>query len=768
METGDILKHIGRQPRARTDFKHLAQQLGAKREARAKLREALDSLVEQGRLVEYRPSHYAVPRAGSEFITGRMSLHRDGYGFVIPDQPIPKTQGDVFIAARSTAEAMNGDRVLVRLASISQDGRAEGRVQRILKRRHETIVGEFHFSKKGSSVTPHDHRLQHVILIEPGAEIPAPDALGERLGDVHPPEVHRIEDLDGLIVNVELTQFPTRLEQARGRVVEVLGRPDDFGVDVEVIIRKFQLPHHFPLAVKEEVRELDGEIAEEDLRRRRDFREFKTVTIDGETARDFDDAVWVERLKNGNFALHVHIADVSHYVKAGSALDREARLRGTSVYFPDRAVPMLPAELSTDICSLNAGVDRLVQSALLEIDSSGATVKAEFCEGVIRSAERMTYTSVNLVLEEDAKQSERYRRLVPRFQLMKDLAMILNRRRDKRGSIDFDLPEAVFQFDELGVMTGVARSERNIAHRIIEEFMLAANEAVARHLERLGISFLFRVHEKPEPKRILEFEQVAAAFGYSLGVDVPVRQVRQTQRRRDGSKPVRKIEVAEGDVNISSRHYQKLIKKLEGKPEERILSYLMLRSLKQARYSDVNFGHFALAAPSYTHFTSPIRRYPDLIVHHVLKALLSQAPASPYQETNTGGAPQSELEVIAADTSHTERRAADAERALMEWKKTRFIETRLGDEFEAIVIQVTKNGMFVELLELFIEGFVPADSLPDGRYHFRESERALVNTKTKQRFAIGDRIQVRADRGGYLDMKAEFSWVPEEKTARKK
>ncbi len=769
MEAHDVLDHIKKQPRSRTDFKHLSRQLGVKRERRVALRQTLDKLVAQGQLVEYRPAHYAVPGSGSEFVTGRMSLHREGYGFVIPDHPIPNTQGDIYIGSRSTGEAMNGDRVLVRIASISSDGRAEGRVQRIVKRKHETVVGEFRFSPRGSFVQPHDERVREQILIEPGSEIPPPEAAGERLGDVRPLRIERPEDLDGVIVNVELTQFPTRLESARGRVIEVLGRAGEFGVDVEVIIRKFHLPHRFPADVKKEVEALSHEIPESELRGRWDFRDLDIVTIDGETARDFDDAVWVERLGNGNFTLHVHIADVSHYVRPGTALDQEARLRGTSVYFPDRAVPMLPAELSTDICSLNPGVDRLALSALLEIDPHGETVKAEFCRGVIRSAERMTYTNINLILEGDARQVERYRTLVPRFALMKDLAMILNRRREKRGSIDFDLPDAVFVFDELGMMTGVTRFERNIAHRLIEEFMLAANEAVARHLESLGVPSLFRVHELPEPKRILEFEQVAATFGYTLGVDVPVRQLAQTQRRRDGSKVQRRMLVPEGKVDISPRHYQKLIKKLAGKPEERILAYLMLRSLKQARYSEINFGHFALATESYTHFTSPIRRYPDLIVHRILKHVLDRGPQSPYSDAATAGPlRESDLQVIGAETSQTERRAADAERALIDWKKARFIEERLGDEFDAIVTQIARSGLFIELLDLFVEGFVPLDSLGDGRFQYRESERLVVNPKTKEKIAIGDRMRVRADRVGDLEMKPEFSRVEQKKPVKGK
>ena len=351
---------------------------------------------------------------------------------------------------------------------------------------------------------------------------------------------------------------------------------------------------------------------------RRDFRDMDVVTIDGETARDFDDAVWVDRLANGNYALHVHIADVSHYVQPGTPIDAEARLRGTSVYFPDRAVPMLPFELSTDICSLVPHADRLVLSALLEIDHHGDVVAQEFTPGVIRSVERMTYTNVHLVLEGDAALRDRYRPLVARFELMRELALVLNRKRVRRGSIDFDLPEPLIEFDEWGAMTGVTRAPRNIAHRIIEEFMLAANEAVAGS----GAVSLYRIHEKPDPKRVMEFEEIATHFGYSLGIGaVPVKKFGITDRHRDGTKRRREIVVADSGMNIGSRNYQRLVAKIEGKPEERILSYLMLRSLKQARYSTENVGHFALAAEAYTHFTSPIRRYPDLVVHRLLKTV---------------------------------------------------------------------------------------------------------------------------------------------------
>lgn len=763
MEAHELLEHIGRQPRGRSDFKHLARELRARGKKRAALQATLDQLSADGRLIEYRNGHYSLPQRDSEYITGRLSLHAKGFGFVVPDRPAPGVDGDIFIPHRGVNDAMQDDRVLVRIMRSRGEGRAEGRIERIIKRTNRFIVGTFHYTRRGSSVTPHDDRVREEINIPSGSELPAEDDAEERLGDVKHIEVTSAQELDGMIVNVEILRFPTRNEMAEGRVIEVLGHPGDFGIDVEIMIRRFHLPHRFPKEVRKEVEAVSGEIPADEIERRRDFREYDIVTIDGETARDFDDAVWVDRLENGNFALQVHIADVSHYVAVGSALDAEARNRGTSVYFPDRAVPMLPGELSTGICSLNPKEDRLVMSALLELDRKGAVVKAEFCEGVIRSVARMTYTKVFAILEGDKTLRQEYAPLIERFELMRDLAMILTRRRKRRGSIDFEIAEAEIEFDDAGKMTGVVRSERNTAHRIIEELMLAANEAVATHLAPLGSASLYRIHEKPEGKRVLEFEQLAHSFGHSLGVEVPLRRFGRTQRRRDGAKSRKKELVADTNIEISPRNYQKLIKQIAGKPEERILSFLMLRSLKQARYSERNEGHFALATNLYTHFTSPIRRYPDLIVHRILKTLLHSDDASPYTEGDPR-APYagSDLAAIAQETSFTERRAADAERALMQWKKAKFIEERLGEEFEALIIQVSKAGLFVELTDLFIEGLIPIDRLP-GRFQYREEVRALINQRTKFKLALGDRIRVRADGVSFDGMKAEFAWVPPRK-----
>ena len=752
MTDRDILEHLSSLPHARGNFKQLVRELGAKGANREELEAALARLTARGDLLELRPGHYTVTARSREFAIGRLNMHRDGYGFLISERPIEGITGDVFIPPDSAARAMHGDRVVVRIARIEPDGRADGEIVKILKRAHPTVVGEFRVGRRGQYVVPHDDRIQQWIEIPEGMEMPPAGAPVDRIG-VIAPTVSNAAELVGMVVNVELLDYEERV----GRVIEILGHPDDFGVDVEVVIRKHHLPHRFPPEVVEQAEGMPAAIGAAELAGRRDFRGMDIVTIDGETARDFDDAVWVDKLANGNYALQVHIADVSHYVRPGSPIDREALMRGTSVYFPDRAVPMLPHQLSTNICSLVPHEDRLVLSALLEIDHQGEVVAQEFVEGVIRSVERMTYTDVHKLLEGDAALAERYRPLVESFKLMQELALVLNKKRVRRGSIDFDLPEPLIEFDQFGAMTGVTRAPRNIAHRLIEEFMLAANEAVAGHLEERLEASIYRIHEKPDPKRVLEFEEVAAHFGYSLGVGaIPVKRFAFTDRHRDGSKKRKELMLTGPDIDISSRHYQKLVAKVEGKPEERILSYLMLRSLRQARYSVDNQGHFALAARTYTHFTSPIRRYPDLIVHRLLRGVLTGRDA---------GLGYAELKPIAEDCSLSERRAADAERELVEWKKVKFMAERVGQDFDALVISTAKYGLFVELAELFIEGLVPIDTLPGDEYTYQENIRKVVGRRTRREFSIGDRVRVILDRVDGNERKLQFSvWEDERKS----
>ena len=887
-----ILRHIARQPKQTASHKQLLRELGVKGEARRELTDRLYALVNKGDLLQVDSERYAIPEPakGRNLLVGRLTMHRDGFGFVIPEATSldaslkARLAGDVFIPPHATGSSMHGDRVLVEVSAVRTDGRAEGRIVRSLSRAHPTVVGIFHYGHRHNYVKPIDEKVTQEIVIPPGMEIPnvAPPSSAAVAGasrprpraqaDGKPPApsdksllrarsqsnsrdrvigeeaaVHTDwKDLDGIVVDVEITDWPSATQQPRGRVIEILGEEDDFGVDVEIMIRKFHLPHRFPPEVVEEAQAIASEIPADALRHRRDYRDLPIVTIDGETARDFDDAVHVRQLENGNYELQVHIADVAQYVTPTSPLDQETRLRGTSVYFPDRAVPMLPLELSTDICSLRPEVDRLVLSCTMEIDHQGEIVGYEINEGVIRSAARMTYTAVNAILENDGAPGSRshlsanlgaaaaarreYAAQVEHFERMRDLAMILNRKRKRRGSIDFDLPEPVIEFDELGMMKSITRSERNIAHRLIEEFMLSANESVAHYLENKRIASLYRIHEKPDAKRVYDFEVIAATFGYSLGVGaLPIQRVQLKADRRDArgtGKRVREIEVPK-EVHITPRMYQKLTEKIAGKPEERILSFLMLRSLKQARYSEENRGHFALAATTYTHFTSPIRRYPDLIVHRILKEVLRDSPEKMEEEVPVGaslspqsfvsghrfsdvanssrldaplgaghrnstslapeGAPPSpwskrrdrdahqqalaplggpiapeELHNIAEESSQSERRSDEAERGLMEWKKMKFMESRIGEDFDALIISVTKFGFFVELTDLFVEGLVPLNTLTDDRYTYHEDTRQIIGQRSRKTYSLGNRLRVLVDRIDPVEKKIQFAVLEEQ------
>ena len=864
-----ILKKIEQQPKRAAGFKQLVRELGLRGDERRELDERLDRMVAGGRLTRVDSDRYALPAdsVGKNTVIGRLSMHRDGYGFVLPDPKSLGTRfknlaGDIFIPPPFIGNAMHGDRVLVEVGTIRPDGRAEGRILRPVNRAHTTVVGTFHYGRSHNHVVPIDEKIRQEIVIPPGMEylkkpplVTSRSSLANRqAADIirttngqQPTNksLHRVlgeeaarhtswDNLDGIIVDVEITDWPSPTQNPRGKVIEILGFEEDFGVDVEIMIRKHHLPHRFPAEVLEEAQAVENVMPASELRRRRDFRQTPIVTIDGETARDFDDAVTVRQLANANYELQVHIADVAQYVTEGSPLDQEARLRGTSVYFPDRAVPMLPLELSTDICSLRPHLDRLVLSCVMEIDHRGEIVGYELSEGVIRSAERMTYTAVNAVLEGDAPLRQRYAKLVPLFEQMRDLAMILNRKRERRGSIDFDLPEPVIEFDENGLMRSITRAERNIANRLIEEFMLSANECVASYLENRRVASLYRVHEKPDAKRVYEFETIAATFGYSLGVGaLPIQRVQlKTDRRaaRGTGRNLREIEIPK-EVHITPRMYQKLTEKIAGKPEEQILSYLMLRSLKQARYSEVNEGHFALAASTYTHFTSPIRRYPDLIVHRILKQVLRESPekwdgdvpvglagsvakevgrtagvslavqpqpalskaegsrplsgrqdagATPWSKRRDNAAqqerlapaggpiPLEELHDIAEESSQSERRADEAERELMEWKKVEFMQERIGEVFDGLIISVTKFGLFVELNDLFVEGLIPLHTLTDDRYAYHENTREIIGQRTRRTFRLGQPVQVLVDRIDPVEKKIQFAFYEEAPPTRKR
>src|SRR5579871_5764102 len=857
-----ILHYVSKQPKHMAGFKQLIHDMGLKGKVRRTLEQLLRDLTRRRKLIAIGKERWGLPTSASnqDLVVGRLRMHRDGYGFVIPDPgSLParaqgKLQGDIFIPPLEVGNAMHGDQVLVEMGRLRHDGKAEGRIVRVMEREQETVVGIFHYGTGRNYVSPIDEKLAMEIIIPPGMEYPKPedeeggpseddrdtrvaqppsavssyqnrglssDSPMSRFPDVpiggkaptpkHPTRQspHRVlgqeaqrkswDDLENVVVEVEIIQWPSATQSPRGRVKEILGYEDDFGVDVEMIIRKHHIPHIFPAEVLEEAQEINPIVPQKEIAARRDFRHLPIVTIDGETARDFDDAVLVRRLENGNYELQVHIADVAQYVDDGSAIDEEARKRGTSVYFPDRAVPMLPLELSTDICSLRPDLERLVLSCIMEIEPNGEIAYYELAEGVIRSAQRMTYTDVNAIIEGDNTLRHKYGALSENFDLMYELAQILNRKRVKRGSIDFDLPEPIIEFDEHGLMKSVAASERNWAHRLIEEFMLAANETVASHLEQRGVPSLYRIHEKPDAKRIYEFETIAASFGYSLGVgSLPIKRVQTRGDKRAIYGSGRKAPTHElpEEVHVTPRMYQKLVQKIAGKPEERVLSFLMLRSLKQARYSEVNEGHFALAATTYTHFTSPIRRYPDLIIHRILKWVLRTDVGQPQakfraQQTHDAATPWStraekgsaarrrastpvlagpisehELHEIAESSSQAERAAAEAERELLEWKKLKFMEQRVGEDFDGLIVSVTKFGIFVELTELFIEGLVPLNSLSDDNYSFHENTRQIIGARSKKTYAIGDKVRVLVDRIDHVQRKVQFAVALEEKPKR--
>jgi ribonuclease R len=817
----DLVAHIARSAGKKAGYKQLVRELGlgGGRERRLLL-EQLARLTARGQLAKLDRECWSIPKPLSanpnsreNLCAGRLDLHRDGFGFVRPNPRQSVGTDDIFIPPNEINGAMQGDQVLVEVEPPRADGRRQGRIARIVERRNTTVVGIFHYSKSshsaGNLVVPFDERMTQTILIPEGQELPiaADDSRAANARAASTTTPHRVlgkealaavffDDMEGLVVNVEITSWPTPTRQPVGRVIEILGDPEGFGVDVEMMIRKHQLPHTFPDNVLAEARSV-AHLYPEEVSRRRDFREEKIVTIDGETARDFDDAILVRETADGGYELQVHIADVAEYVRPGTDLDLEARLRGTSVYFPDRAIPMLPQELSTDICSLRPGEDRLVLSCLMHLDAKGRIEGYEIVEGVIRSAARMTYTEVHAILEGDAETRARYPELCPDFERMRHLAGLMNKRREQRGSIDFDLPEPVIEFDEHGQMRGVTKSERTWANRLIEEFMLAANECVATWLEDLGVPSIYRIHEKPEARRVVQFEELAAAFGYTLGLGaLPVKKIQTRGDRRDSQRsgrPARTHEVPE-DIPVTPRMYQKLAHRIEGKPEERILSYLMLRSLRQARYSEDNQGHFALAAPTYSHFTSPIRRYPDLIVHRIIKALLRSGllgegavaegrHASPWTHPIEGLAdsriphlrtpkkaitpflnppiPEEDLAQIAEETSLTERRAAEAERELVEWKKVRFMQDKVGEEFAALVLNPAKYGLFVELTDMFVEGLVPIDSIRDDRYTWRENTHEIVGTHWGRCFRAGDQVRVILDRILSQERKLQFSLVEE-------
>ena len=665
-------------------LREILRRLGLEKEQRRQVREYLRDLTDQGKVVRIRGNRYGLP-SKMNLIVGRLKTHPEGYGFVIPEA---EGEEDIFISPRNLKEAMHGDRVVARIESIRRKGK-EGSVIRILERKTRKVVGKFMRAKNYSYVLPEDERILQEVFIPEG-------------------ETKRARP--NQIVVAEITQYPLERTRPTGRVTHILGYPDDPEIEPQIIIHKYDLPDRFPSTALKEAHNLPPGPSSDECRGRVDLRGIPTFTIDGENARDFDDAVSLEREGDGGVKLYVSISDVSHYVGEETALDSEAYLRGTSVYFPDRAIPMFPPELSNEICCLHPRVDRLTLTAELRYDRNGERREVRFYPSVIRSNERLTYTWVKKILvDRDLELREKFSSLVPSLDLMSDLCQELRRKRFARGAIDFDLPEPEVILNLQGETEDIIRAERSLAHQVIEEFMIAANEAVAHFMEEKEVPFLYRIHESPKQEATDEFRRFISLLGYKM----------------------------KKEANHSPKEFQRVLLEVRGRPEERVVNEILLRSMKWAKYSAKNPGHFGLASDGYTHFTSPIRRYPDLIVHRLLKKVLSNEEMNLSEEV---------LANKADYLSTRERVAMEAEREILDRYRVRFMKDKIGVEFTGVISGVTAFGFFVELRDIFVEGLVRVTSLHDDYYHYHEKKYCLVGERTHKTFRIGDEVRVRVDR----------------------
>ncbi|MGD7049451.1 ribonuclease R [Rossellomorea marisflavi] len=648
---------------------------------------ALVVMEEKGLVVRTRSNRYGLPEK-MNLVRGKVSAHAKGFAFVIPEE---QGMDDIFIPPNETSNAMHGDIVLVRVSASSSGSRREGTIVRIVERGVDQIVGTFTESKHFGFVIPDDKKFASDIFIPKSAQKGA---------------------TEGHKVVVKLTAYPEGRKSAEGEVIEILGHKNDPGVDILSIIHKHGITVEFPGEVMEQANQVPDEINPSELENRRDLRDQTIVTIDGADAKDLDDAVTVTKLDNGNYKLGVHIADVTYYVKESSPIDEEAFDRGTSVYLVDRVIPMIPHRLSNGICSLNPQVDRLTLSCDMEITPSGEVVKHEIFQSVIKTAERMTYSDVNKILvDKDDELRSKYEPLVPMFEDMEKLAQILRAKREKRGAIDFDFKEAKVLVNEEGAPTEVVMRERSVAEKLIEEFMLAANETVAEHFHWMEVPFIYRIHEDPKEDKLMRFFEFITNFGL----------------------------VVKGSANsIHPRALQEIIDDVQGKAEEMVVSTMMLRSMQQAKYDPESLGHFGLATEFYTHFTSPIRRYPDLIVHRLIRTYLIEGKVDQATRDKWGA----QMGNIAQHTSSRERRAVDAERETDELKKAEYMEDKVGEEYDGIISSVTNFGLFVELPNT-IEGLVHVSYMTDDYYRFDERQLAMIGERTANVYRIGDEITVR-------------------------
>ncbi|MEK5441180.1 ribonuclease R [Fredinandcohnia sp. FSL W7-1320] len=648
---------------------------------------ALVVMEEQGLVVRTRSNRYGLPEK-MNLVRGTLTGHAKGFAFVMPED---KTMDDVFIPPNELKNAMHGDTVLVRISTESSGQRKEGTIVRIIERGVKTIVGTYTESKSFGFVIPDDKKIANDIFIPKQASHGA---------------------IEGHKVVVKLVTYPEGRMSAEGEVVEILGHKNDPGIDILSVIHKHGLPQEFPRDVLEQANNTPDTIDPKDLEDRRDLRNEVIVTIDGADAKDLDDAVTVTKLENGNYKLGVHIADVTHYVTEGSPIDKEASDRGTSIYLVDRVIPMIPHRLSNGICSLNPKVDRLTLSCEMEVDQNGAVVKHDIFQSVIKTTERMTYSDVNSILvDKDEELRTRYEPLVPMFEDMEQLATILREKRMKRGAIDFDFKEAKVLVNEEGAPYDVVLRERSVGERLIEEFMLLANETVAEHFHWMNVPFIYRIHEDPNEEKLRRFLEFITNFGYLV--------------RGAGN-------------SIHPRALQEVIEAVQGKPEEMVVSTVMLRSMKQAKYDPESVGHFGLSTDFYTHFTSPIRRYPDLIVHRLIRTYLIQGKL----DNATQDKWKEKLPDIAEHSSNMERRAVEAERETDSMKKAEYMMDKIGEEYDGIISSVTNFGMFVELPNT-IEGLVHVSYLTDDYYRYDERSYAMIGERTGNVFRIGDEITVR-------------------------
>ena len=664
-------------------------------------------LEDAGKVIKTRVGGYGVPEK-MNLIVGKLQGNQSGFGFIIPDNPAVFT-ADVFVPANQMNGAMHGDQVVARLIKGGVGRKSEGEIIRILKRRSNLIVGRFESGRQFGFVVPDDQRISQDIFIPKG-------------------EANELKN--GMKVQVKIVRWPEQRRNPEGVVVDVLGFSGDKGVDTLSIIKKFELPEEFPHHVMSEVKLISRDLTAADLEGRRDLRELCMVTIDGADAKDLDDAVSLHRKENGNLELGVHIADVGYYVTEGSALDKEAFLRGTSVYLVDRVIPMLPPELSNDICSLNPHVDRLSMSVFMEIDAKGRVVAHDFGASVIRTQERMTYDSVRAILEDNNEElNKRYEPLLPMFEEMRKLALILREKRFNRGALDFSVAEVKVKLDDDGKPIAIEKRPRTIAEMIIEEFMLLCNETVAEHFFRMNLPFVYRVHEKPNEEKMHHFREFVHNLGFTI----------------------------KGTPDKIHPHVlQSLLKEVEGKPEERVVNTLLLRTMKQARYSSENAVHYGLAAEFYSHFTSPIRRYPDLIIHRLMREYLKEIPRqkrlTKIAKNNYDGADRASIR---------ERLAMEAERESVDMKKVEFMVGKEGQKFDAIISGVTSFGIFAELDNL-VEGLIHVSNMDDDYYHFHEEKLALIGERTGKTYRIGQPVRVILKRANKEDRQIDFNLIDSE------